>query len=190
MSTEVAAPVAAPRLPAPVRHAAGLLHELTDARVPFVIIGSCALALRHRELLERPPRDVDLLLPATRSALLGFVAAVERRGGRAFSWDDPVGPDVFASDAAEQDLGPLAGRWYLRARFWRSVVDATYECPWLPFERALANAERVVGLPFVAAIDQLVLNQARDRVDDRRLLERAAARGLRPAAASAPYSAA
>jgi hypothetical protein len=179
---------AVPRLPAPVHAATGLLDELKVRRVPFVIIGSCALAVGAPGLLARRPRDVDLLLPPMRSALDGFVAAGHARGGRVLSWEDDVTSPLFDFAGGEHDLGVLAGRWYLRARWRRCVVDATYECPWLPFEQACAGATWAFGLPFVSPADQLILNRARGWASDLALLERAAQQGLRPGRAAAPYS--
>jgi hypothetical protein len=178
------------RVPAPVREAFELLQGLVAARVPLVIIGSCALEVRAPGLLDRRPRDVDLLVPPTRTALTSFVAVVTALGGQTFSWGEPVVTPFFPAEGSEHDLGPFAGRWYLRASVRRSLVDATYECPWLPFEQAWAGAAWRHGLPYVAPADQLILNQARDRLDDRALLSRAAQRGLHPATRTAPYSAA
>lgn len=147
-----------------------VVQSLRRAGVEPVIIGSVGLALRAPALLEGLPADLDLLLPDDRAALSTFVRVLAARGAAVTSWEDPV------TESLEVDL---AGRFYLRARLPREggkglVVDATYECPWVPYAEARSRATDVRGV-LVAALDDLfALLRARGAPRDERVLARAA----------------
>lgn len=150
-----------------------LLRALAARGCPALVMGSLVLRLRRPELLDHPPRDVDLLIPDDVSAREAFIDELEERGAEVTSWGEP------ARAVPER---ARAGRYYLRAVLPGGLVcDATYESP-LAFAEAAARASVVEGLAVIALGDHLELVRARGRVEDHALLERAVALGAAPGA--------
>lgn len=152
----------------PLEDGLALLEELRGEGLPFVVIGSAALALIAPALLERAPRDVDVLAPFDLAVLEGFIEALAARGTRVTSWEEPVELPL--------DEAKLAGRYYLRARGPAGrVLDVTYEGP-LPFAEATGQAVRVRGLEVACLPHLLHLAAARGSARDCALIARAGAR--------------
>jgi hypothetical protein len=116
------------------------LRAFAAASVPFVAIGTAALALRHPRLREAyllPDADV-LLAPGTRGAL-AFAAAAHALGFAVTSWGQPFG--------LGDDPATLEGRWYLRAVREALRVDGTYECVALDPVPYLSAPAWIEGIP-------------------------------------------
>lgn len=146
-----------------------LLEALSEA-APCLVIGTHAVALSRPDLLDRPPRDTDLL--TTPEALPALAAVLQDAGFSLSSWEERV--------TLPLPTELLRGRWYLRARRGPLVLDLTYECPWLDMEACLARASRVRGVAVAHLGDVARLMEARSRPDDAERAARLRAAVSRP----------
>jgi hypothetical protein len=131
------------------------LRSLARARVPFVAIGTAALALRHPDLRAAytlPDADV-LLDPGLRGAL-PFARALHEEGFAITSWGTPF--------LLDDDPAILAGRWYLRATRGGLLVDGTYECVALDPVPFLSSPDWIEGIPVAAPRCVWGLKRAKD----------------------------
>ncbi len=108
--------------------------------------------------------STNKLLPAAEVALNGFCRRMAGLGYEVYSWGESV--------QAPLDMNRLAGRFYLRARRGNQVFDATYECEYLPFDRAWRRREVVGGVPCARLEDIAKLMRVRNSAKDRRQLAR------------------
>lgn len=119
-----------------------LLRALTVERaIRFVVIGSRGVELHHPEgFAAREPAAVDdvdiLILPDDLQDVARWCA---QRGATVTSWGEPF-EQALAKDA-------LAGRFYVRACFAHTQLDATYENPRLDLRSLYPRARWVDGIP-------------------------------------------
>ena len=144
--------------------ARAVLLPLKRAGVPFLVIGSMGVALRFPYECGPEPADCDLLLPASETALNGFVREMNRQRYQVSSWGEEVRDPL--------DMKLLRGRFYLRATRSGLIFDATYECEYLPFARAWRRREWVEGVPCARLEDLASLMRVRNSAKDRLRLER------------------
>jgi len=145
------------RRPMDLEAARCLLLQLLAGGLSFTVIGSMGLVLLGDA--PRHPADVDLLLPASPQQLDLFASLVRGLGFQVMSWGEPV--------TAPLDHEKLQGRFYLRARRLEKdgaelMVDATYECPWLPFDEASEHQLKCRGIPVASKHHITRLMKVRD----------------------------
>jgi len=126
-----------------VAAALAVLRDLAQAG-RFAVTGGLALRLVAPEALDRPPSDVDVLVPEVREAIEPLVCRLQERGFAVTSWGEPV-------------TGPLtprliAGRVYLRAIRSGLTIDLTFAPPDI-FEAMWKRATDIKGVPVLTRQD-------------------------------------
>jgi hypothetical protein len=123
---------------------------------PFVVMGGLALALVAPEALDRPPADVDLVVPEAIAALEPFVKKLLDLGFTVSSWGEPGSLPLCESR--------IRDRIYLRARRDHLVVDLTFAPPAVLDElRSHTVTVRGVSVADPTALRQLLEKSNRPR---------------------------
>ena len=144
-----------------------VLADLKHHGVPFIVMGSFALEMILKKRLPEPPRDLDLFLPNDLGAIEGFAQVTEGLGFSSTVWQDPLERPV----SKEQ----LEGRFYVRAKRFSDeetlIIDATYECRHLTFEKAWKRRLQGRNYPLICLKHQCLLMEARGSKKDKTLLQ-------------------
>jgi hypothetical protein len=123
--------------------ALAVLRDLAQAG-RFAVTGGLALRLVAPEALDRPPSDVDVLVPEVHEAIEPLVCRLQERGFAVTSWGEPV-TSPFTPRLID-------GRVYLRAIRNGLIIDLTFTPPDL-FETMWNRATEVQGVPVLTRHD-------------------------------------
>jgi hypothetical protein len=122
----------------------------------FVVIGGLALALVAPEALDRPPADVDIVVPEWVAELEPFVKKLLGAGFAVSSWGEPV--YLPLSESLVRD------RIYLRAVRDHLVIDLTFASPAVLADlQSHSVAVRGVSVASPAKLRQLLEKSGRPR---------------------------
>jgi hypothetical protein len=124
---------------------------------PFVVIGGLALALVAPEALDRPPADVDIMVPEAMAALEPFVKKLFDLGFTVSSWGEPV--SLPLCEALIRD------RIYLRATRGHLVVDLTFAPPAV-LDDLRSHTVTVRGVPVACPVSLRELLEKSNRPRD------------------------
>lgn len=111
------------------------LCSLVDASLPFMLIGSAGLKLRHpMRMRDYVLPDVDMLvLPEDLDDIGHHLLG---QGWDVRCWGEPWRPGDLVN-----------GRWYLRAHHQMAQLDVTFECPFLDVRSTFHQIDWLDGLP-------------------------------------------
>lgn len=117
------------------------LHALVAADLPFVGLGTFALRLQCPALPRRLVADCDLQFPPDAAVLTRLTELLQAAGWRLTLWEQPVQLPLQAAE--------LTGKYYLRARRGRAVLDCAYENDFLNWPEFRAAGQWHHGLPLL-----------------------------------------
>lgn len=141
-----------------------VLERLVKAELPFLIIGTWALALQYPENMEGyEVTDCDLLIPNELKVVKAFVCKFNEWGWTVSLWEDEVTgsePDAF-----------YRGKWYFRAQLAGLQLDVTYES-FRDWEEGLAASSFTRGLPLASLEHILYLKGLKGTEKDHAVIQR------------------
>jgi hypothetical protein len=95
------------------------LHGLVAAGFDFCVLGTFGLRLQHPRLRCRFVSDCDSILPSNPADLTKLVSRLQAESWQITLWEQPVSLPLMAE--------VLIGKYYLRARQAKAVLDCAYE---------------------------------------------------------------
>lgn len=144
-----------------------LLKAIVQSKVRFVVVGGIAVNLHG---IERPTKDIDLVVYLEKKNLLKFLRLMTRLG---FRPKVPVGASDFADPKKRADW--IKNKNMIVFSFYHSkdmmrVIDVFVKHP-LPFEPMYRRREMVriddISIPVIAIPDLIKLKQKAGRAQDR-----------------------